>query len=311
MLPGLEVYLSRNYSGYAQLVATPQYPHACLSFDNPAKYVMSLSRAPENSLLFVVLRGRSRIEDVSWRVYINEVKVARVFKPQHVVKTQNYYYYVYVADITPIMRGSTGIDLVIKCHAPDTHVEVAGLTLLVPDEFRSDVNIYLGVSNVEGEHKLTIGGDGFSVISIVGQSRGGAVTLGSITREVRGYFEFSNVVTNEVVQLQGPLDVYAIVMSKYAGIAPDVLVREISITDGKIRLLLANPGSYKVSNVDVRLLRGTFTVGRTGLSYLMPGGSIEVVLDNPGPSATWVKIAFEFSGHVFTRSLSLNSSTRY
>ncbi len=310
MLPGLEVYLSKSYSGYAQLVATPQYPHVCLSFDNPARYVTSLSRAPESSLLFVVLRGRSRIEDVSWRVYVNDVKVSRVFKPQHVVRTQSDYYYAYVADITPVTKGSTSIDLVIKCHAPDTHVEVAGLTLLIPEEFGSDVSIYLGISNVEGEHRLTVSGDGFSVISIVGQGRGGIITLGSATREVRGSFEFSDVVTSDTIQLRGPLDIYAIVVNKYVGIAPDVLVREISVANGKIRLLLANPGSYKVSNVDVRLLRGTSTVGRAGLSYLMPGGNIEVVLDNPSPPATGVKITFEFSGHVFTRSLPLNPSTR-
>jgi len=308
LLPGLEVYLSKNYGGYAQLVTAPQYPHSCLSFDSPARYVTTFSRAPESSLLFVVLRGRSRAEDVNWRVYVNEVKVSRVFKPQHVVRAQSEYYYAYVADITPIVRNSTSVDLIIKCHAPEARIEVAGLTLLVPDDFKNDVGVYLGISSIEGERSIEIGGNGFTVVSMIGRSRGGTVSLGNIAKEVSGSFELSEIVAGGAIQLRGLLDVYAVVVNKYSGTAPDVLVREVSEVGNKVRLLLANPGSYKVRNVDVKLLRGSSVLGRATLEYLTPGGSAEVILEKPSSPATGIKVTFEFSGQVFTRSLPLNSA---
>lgn len=309
MLPGLESYLSDEQTGYAVLVVGPQYPHACASFEHPARYTVSIKGNPERSLLFVVLRGRDRVEDISWRVYVNEVKVSRVFKPQHIVGVRSDTYYVYVADVSPVIRSSGAAELLVKCHARDTFVESAGLVTLLPNEHRGKVGVYIGVSRIEGELSLQLGGQGgFSMVSMAGRGEGGNIVTAGVPRRINGVFEISELVLDNQVGIRGPVSVYAMVTNTYSGRPPDVHLSSVSADRGKVRLVLANPGDYGIDGVDLRLMRGTQAVGKLTIRQIGPRESVEVALDRLAPGVNSIKVAYEFAGHSFTRVLPLPPS---
>ena len=300
LLPGLESYISGEHRGYAAVAVGSYYPHACSSFDHPVRYAASLRAKPARSLLFVVVRGRSRVEDVSWRVSVNEVKVSRVFKPQHVLRAPDASYYVYVADVSPALRDTANVELVLRCHAYDTHVEAAGFVSLLPGDFQSRVAAYLGVSRVDGGLTLRVAEGGFSLVSVIGRGRGGSMEINGTTRELNGLFEVSELARDNTVHVRGPADVYAIVTTTLPGRPAELVVSGVRSGPGKLRLELANPGDYPVDNVVVRLLRGAQVASAATLSRIGPRGAVEVDLDLPVTDAT-VKVTYEFCGHEFSR----------
>ncbi len=297
--------MSNDSTGYAVLSVGPLSPHACVSFERPARYTVSVKGSPEVSLLLVVLRGRDRVEDISWRVYLNEVKVSREFKPQHILPLRGTLHYVYVADVTPVARGAETVELAIRCHAGDTFVEAAGLVSLLPGERPARARVYAGVSRIEGDRDLRVADTGFSVLSLVGRSDGGAISAGGVLRKISGLFEFSELLTDNAVDLRGPLSVYAAVSNTFEGRPPEVTVSVAPAEPKRLKLVLANPGDYPAEGVDLRLLRGAQTVGRLDLRRLKPRESIDVVLDDPASEATAVKVSYEFSGQQFMRMLRL------
>lgn len=305
MLPGLENYLSDDRTGYAVLTVGPLNPHACASFERPARYTVSVGGNPEKSLLLVVLRGREREEDISWRVYVNEVKVSRAFKPQHTLAAQDGLYYAYVADVSPVVRSSGTVELTIRCHARDTFVEAVGLATLLPSAVPGRATVYAGVSKVEGEHSLRVAESGFSLLSMVGRGEGGEVSVCGTPKRVSGTFELSEMLADNLVSLRGPLKVYAAVVNVFAGRPPELSASVVSVEPERVRLLLANSGDYPVENVDLRLLRGAQAVGRLFLGRVKPRETADVVLDGPTPGATALKISYEFSGQQFVRMLRL------
>jgi len=306
LLPGLEKYLSDERSGYAMLVAGPQYPHTCSSFEYPARYTMSIKENSDTSLLFVVLRGRDRVEDINWRVYVNEVKVSRVFKPQHSLEIRGDLYYVYVADVSPITKSTNTVELLVKCHARDVRIESTGLVALLPGELQSRVGVYVGVSRIEKEYSLYVGEYGFSVVSIVGRGNGGTITSNGMSKKVNNSFEISELLSNNRIDIAGPVNVYAMVVNAYAGKPPDISIPSIIVEPEKVKLILTNTGDYAISNVELKLLRGTQAVQRLTMRKIGPRESSEVELNKPAPGATAIKIAYEFSGYVFTRVIQLS-----
>lgn len=306
MLPGLESYMNEERSGFAALALGSQYPHACTSFDQPARYSVSVGGSPERSLLFVVLSGKDRVEDINWRIYVNEVKVSRVFKPQHFLKTRSDLYYAYVADVSPVTKNTETVEILVKCHAASTLVESAGLVLLLSEEFQSKVGIHIGISRVEGEYSLRLA-DGFSVISIAGRGEGGTITAGGSSKKVNSLFEFSELVTDNSVSIRGPANVYVVVTNTYAGRMPELLIEDSSVEPDRVRVVLANTGDYSASNVDLRLMRGTTSVSRSFLKQVRPKESLELALSKPASDIGAIKVTYEFSGHVFTRVFPIKS----
>ncbi|MEM2413857.1 MAG: hypothetical protein QW109_04490 [Sulfolobales archaeon] len=308
LLPGLEKYLSDERSGYAMLAVGPQYPHTCSSFEYPARYTISIRENSDTSLLFLVLRGKDRAEDINWRVYVNEVKVSRVFKPQHFLEIRGDLYYVYVADVSPIVKGANTIELLVKCHARDVRIESTGLVSLLPDESKSRVGVYLGISRVEKEYSLQVGERGFSVISIVGRGSGGAITIGGTSKKINNSFEISELLLDNRVDIAGPINVYAMVVNAYTGKPPDISLSSILVEPDKIRLTLTNSGDYVASNIELKLLRGTQAVQRLTINRMEPKESSEIELSKPVTGATAIKIVYEFSGYTFTRVVQLGQS---
>lgn len=306
MLPGLENYLSDERTGYAVLAVGPQYPHACTSFEYPARYTVPIKGNPDRSLLFVVLRGRDRAEDISWRVYVNEVKVSRIFKPQHYLRTRSDLYYVYIADVSPITRSIGTTELLVKCHARDTYIESAGLVTLLPNEHQSRVSVHIGVSRIEGELGLRLGEQGFSVVSMTGRGEGGTIVTSGVPRRVNGVFELSELLLDNQVGIRGPVNVYAVVTNTYTGKPPDICTSGVSVEPERIKLVLTNPGDYGIGGIDLRLLRGTQAVGKLTIKQIGPRESVELTLDKPAPLVNSIKVTYEFAGHAFTRVLPLN-----
>ncbi|MEM1930891.1 MAG: hypothetical protein QW780_02820 [Sulfolobales archaeon] len=308
LLPGLEKYLSDELFGYAMLVAGPQYPHTCSSFEYPARYIISIRENSNASLLFLVLRGRDRAEDISWRVYINGVKVSRVFKPQHFLEIRGDLYYAYVADVSPVVKDANTIEILVKCHAKDTRIESTGLVALLPGETKSRVSAYLGVSRVEGGYSLQVGERGFAIISIVGRGNGGTIAIGGTSKKINNSFEISELLPDNRVSISGPINVYAMVVNVYTGRPPDVSISSILAEQGKFRLTLTNSGDYVASNIELKFLRGAQAVQRLTIKRIGPKESSEIELSSPVARATAIKITYEFSGHTFTRIIQLGQS---
>ncbi|MCX8184197.1 MAG: hypothetical protein RMI56_04870 [Sulfolobales archaeon] len=304
MLPGLESYIDEERSEYALLAVGPQYPHVCTSFDYPARYTVDIGESPEKSLLFVVLRGRNRVEDISWRVYVNEVKVSRVFKPQHSLVVRGDAHYVYVVDVSPAIRGVKTAEVVIKCHASDTQIESTGFVLLSPEEFKSKVSVYIGISRIESNYELRVPSQGFSVVSIAGRGEGGAVSIGSSIRKFNGLFELSELLSGGSVSIGGLINLYAVVINTYAGRPPEVVLDIHPLEVERVKLTISNSGDYSIKNTELRLLRGTQTISKLTIKSIKPREETSIVLDRR-PGATMAKVTYEFSGHIFTKTIPL------
>lgn len=305
LLPGLENYLSDDRTGYAVLNVGPLSPHACTSFEHPARYAVTVKGVPERSLLLVALRGRDRAEDISWRVYVNEVKVSRVFRPQHLFAAQDGYYYTYVADVSPVVRSAGTVELAIRCHGRDTFVEAVGLVTLTRSGAPARAGVYAGVSRVWGDLSLRLADSGFSVLSMVGRGEGGEISVGGAARRVSGLFELTELLRDNLVSLRGPLNVYAVVANVFTGRQPELSIDGLSTNPGRVKFTLVNSGDYPVESVDLRLLRGTQAVSRLSLERVGPRESVDVVLEGPTSGASAVKVSYEFSGQVFVRVLRL------
>ncbi|MCS7099142.1 MAG: hypothetical protein RMH84_02555 [Sulfolobales archaeon] len=309
MLPGLENYVDEEGLKYALLVLGPQYPHRCTSFDYPARYAVDIRGDAEKSLLFVVLRGRDRVDDISWRVYVNEVKVSRVFKPQHLLPLREGAYYVYVADTSPITRGIKTAEVVIKCHAPATQIESTGVVLLLPEEFKSRVGVHIGISRIENTYELQVPTQGFTVISMAGRGEGGAIAVGGSLRRFSVPFEHSEILTSGSVSIRGPLNFYTVVTNSYTGKPPEVVLSTYALDAGKVKLAVSNSGDYCIKNVEVKLLRGTQTISKLTIKSIKPREESTVVLDRE-PGAVVAKVTYEFLGHFFTKTIPIEPTEK-
>lgn len=299
MIPGLTAYIDSELEGYASVTLAPPYPHPCLSFSQPARSSISLRRSPRVALLFVVLRGRSRPEDVSWRVLVNGVKVSRVFKPQHTANLGEFYY-TYVADVTPVLSSSTYADVYVGCHAYETYVEAVGIVGVYPEDFRSKVRVYAGISRVNPASSIDLGEGGFHVVWLVGSGRG-EVLVGLERAEVSQVFELGYLTQGSRLDLRGSLSIYVATASSLSGRPPELVLEARNVEGGRVRLAITNVGSYTARDAELRIQRGGNTVQRATLGDVKPGQVVEVDLELPSTSNASAKLTYEFCGISFVR----------
>ena len=301
MIPGLTAYIDGELQGYASVAIAPPYPHPCLSFSQPARSSISLRRSPRVALLFVVLRGHSKPEDISWRVVVNGIKVSRVFKPQHIADLGDLYY-TYVADVTPALLSSTYADVYVGCHAYETYVEAVGIVGVYPEDFRSRVRVYAGVSRVSPAGSVDLGEGNFHVVGLVGSGRG-EVLVGSERAEVSQVFELSYLTSSSKLSLRGTLSIYVTTVSSLSGRPPELVLEARRLEGGKVRLAVANVGSYTARAAELKVQRGGSTIYRATLSDVKPGQVAEVVLELPSTNSASAKLTYEFCGITFVRLL--------
>jgi hypothetical protein len=301
LIPGLATYIDGELHGYASVVLAPPYPHPCLSFSQPARSSVSLRRSPTTALLFVVLRGRSKPEDVNWRVVVNGVKVSRVFKPQHVANLGDFYY-VYVADVTPVLSNTTYVDLYVGCHAYETYVEAVGIAGVYPEDFRSRVRVYAGLSRVASESSVDLGWGDFHVVGLVGSGRG-EVLLGSERAEANRVFELNHLTQSSRLTVRGSLSIYVVAVNSFSGRPPELLLEARRVEGGRVRLAVVNPSSYAVRGAELRIQRGGSTVHRVTLGDVGPGRVVELDVELPHTNGASAKLTYEFCGISFVRTV--------
>ncbi len=305
MIPGLATYIDGELQGYASVAVAPPYPHPCLSFSQPARFSISLRRSPRVALLFVILKGRLKPEDVGWRVVVNGVKVSRVFKPQHVANLGDFYY-TYIADVTPVLSSTTYADVHVGCHAYETYVEAVGVVGVYPEDFRSRVRVYAGVSKVNPTGSVDLGEGGFHVVGLVGSGKG-EVLAGPERAEVSQVFELSYLTSSSKLDLRGSLSIYVATVSSLSGRPPELELEARRLEGGVVRLAVANVGSYTARDAELRIQRGSSTLHRATLGDVKPGQVAEVVLELPSTNSTSAKITYEFCGITFVRLLPITT----